>query len=160
MPPVISNTSPLIKLAGVGHLELLGDLFGMIWIPALVAEEFLAGATPADPDIRSLPWLHIQAVTADPTISGQAQLGAGEAAALSMALQYQARLTILDDLAARRVAQQRGLPVIGTLGVLLEARRSNLIPAVRPLVDAMIAQGRRISPTLRAEILRAAGEAG
>ncbi len=160
MPPVISNTSPLIKLAAVGHLELLGDLFGTIWIPALVAEEFLAGATPADPDIRSLPWLRIQAVTADPTISTQAQLGAGEAAARSMALQHQARLIILDDLAARRFAQQRGLPVIGTLGVLLEARRSNLIPAVRPIVDAMIAQGRRISPTLRAEILRAAGEAG
>jgi len=77
----------------------------------------------------------IKAVAADPTISVQAQLGAGEAVALIMALHHQARLIILDDLAARRFARQRGLPVIGTLGVLLEARRSNLIPAVRPIVD-------------------------
>ena len=37
--PVISNTSPLINLAGVGYLDLLRQLYTELWIPELVLAE-------------------------------------------------------------------------------------------------------------------------
>jgi uncharacterized protein len=50
------------------------------------------------------------------------------------------------------------LPVIGTLGVLLRAKRSSLVPAVRPLVDAVVVEGFRLSPALYRDVLEIAQE--
>jgi uncharacterized protein len=47
---------------------------------------------------------------------------------------------------------------VGTLSVLLEAKKSGLLPALRPVVDEMIRQGRHISARLKAQVLQAAGE--
>lgn len=69
-----------------------------------------------------------------------------------------ASAVLLDEQLARRVAVAHNLPIVGTLGVLLVARQLQLIPAIRPVIDQMIAQGRRISPALRATITRAVGE--
>jgi hypothetical protein len=41
MPPVISNTGPLIALADIGQLELLHRLFNTIIIPPAVRAEVL-----------------------------------------------------------------------------------------------------------------------
>jgi predicted nucleic acid-binding protein len=110
-----------------------------------------------EPELDQLSWVRIvPAVAHDPSLPPG--LGAGEAATIALASMENARAVLLDELLARRVARQRGLPIIGTLGVLLVAKQSGLLVAVRPVVDAMIAQGRHISTTLRAQVLRAAGE--
>ena len=155
--PVVSNTTPLISLVGVGLLDLLPSLYGAVWVPDAVISEFIAGMRPGDPDLSLLPWLKIVAnVPVDPTLP--AQLGAGEAAALSLALAQHAGAVLLDEAYGRRVARQLGLPIVGTLSVLLAAKQAGLVPAVGPLVDEMIRQGRRINIRLQAEVLRAAGE--
>ncbi len=61
--PVISNTTPLINLAGVGLLDLLPQLYGDIWIPEQVRDEFAAGASSSDPDLGRLPWVVVKPVT-------------------------------------------------------------------------------------------------
>ncbi len=155
--PVVSNTTPLINLVGVGLLDLLPGLYGTVWIPDTVGGEYAAGKSATDPDLEQLPWLKIVAAVAlDPTLP--AGLGAGEAAALSLALAQNARAVLLDEAYGRRIARQRGLPIVGTLSVLLSAKQTGLLSAIAPVVDEMIRQGRRISVTLRAQVLRAAGE--
>ena len=52
--------------------------------------------------------------------------------------EVQARAILLDDDPARKLAVQLGLPVIGTAGVLVLAKERQLIPAVRPCLDALI----------------------
>jgi predicted nucleic acid-binding protein len=146
---VVSNTTPLINLVGVGPLDLLPGLYGAVCIPDAVRGEFTAGKSAADPDLTLLPWLNmVAAVPLDPALLPQ--LGAGEAAALSLALAQNARVLLLDEAYGRRVARQRGLPVAGTLSVLLAAKQAGLLPALGPVVDEMIRQGRRISARLRA----------
>jgi predicted nucleic acid-binding protein len=56
------------------------------------------------------------------------------------------------------VAEGRGLVVRGTLGVLVQARRAGALPALRPVVDAMMADGFRIAPALLREALAAVNE--
>ena len=76
----------------------------------------------------------------------------------SLALQVNARWTVLDDRPARRLAQALGLPTIGTLGILLAAKRRDLLPAIRPSLDALLNVGFRIAPALYDRVLAAAGE--
>jgi uncharacterized protein len=155
--PVVSNTTPLINLVGVGLLDLLPALYGGVLIPEAVRDEYVAGKHAADPELDQLLWLSIvPAVPLDPALP--ARLGPGEAAALSLALAQNARAVLLDEAYGRRIARQQGLPVVGTLSVLLAAKQASLLPALRPVLAEMIRQGRRISARLEAAVLRAAGE--
>ena len=154
--PVVSNTTPLISLVGIGQLDLLHQLYGAIWIPTAVLAEYQAGAQPSHPNLAAIPWIVVHTVVVEPTLA--AMLDPGEAEAIALARAVQARVVILDELRGRRVAQQAGLPLIGSLGVLLRAKQVGLITTVAPLIHAMIGQGRRISPALQARIMAAAGE--
>jgi predicted nucleic acid-binding protein len=140
--PVISNTSPLIKLAGVGLLDLLLQLYGTIWVAPEVRAEYQAKMLITDPDLDQLPWLRVTPVIIERSLTELPNLGAGEAATIALAMAYQARAVVLDDRLGRRVAFERQLPVVGTLGVLLRAKQASLINAVAPIIGAMVAQGR------------------
>jgi predicted nucleic acid-binding protein len=154
---VVSNTTPLINLVGVGLLDLLPTLYGSVTIAQAVDAEYARGKTATDPDLHSLRWLQI--VPSPPIrTSLPQQLGLGEAVTLSLAVDLSARAVLLDEAYGRRLAQSLGLPIVGTLGVHLAAKQAGALSAVRPVIDQMILQGRRISARLRAHVLRAAGE--
>lgn len=155
--PVVSNTTPLIKLVGVGLLDLLPALYQEIHVPEAVFAEYQAGRAqhPGSPDLATLPWLIVHIVAPDPVVP--ANLDSDEAEAIALARTLSARLILLDERRGRAVAEQLGLPVVGTMTVLIEAKRQGHVPLVAPIIDQMIAQGRRISPQLRAEVLRRAG---
>ena len=87
-----------------------------------------------------------------------ASLGRGESAAIALAIERDARLLILDDLPARRLAQAIGLPITGTLAVLLHAKRRGLLAEIRPEIDAIMDHGFRVADALRETILLRAGE--
>ena len=89
----------------------------------------------------------------------RATLGPGESEAISLAIEVEARLLILDDLAARRLALGLRLPVIGTLGLLLAAKRKKLLEAVKPCLDQLLSHEFRVSSELYDRVLRDAGEA-
>jgi len=67
-------------------------------------------------------------------------------------------VVVLDDALARRVAETLGLNVTGTLGLLLDAKRASLIPAVGPLLDQLEALRFRLAPHTCAAVLKLAGE--
>lgn len=156
--PVVSNTTPIIKLAGVGLLDVLAKIYGNIWIPHGVRDEYEAKSTPSDPKLGTLPWLSVHGVTPDQRVAARAGLGAGEIEAISLAIVVGARAILLDDRLARKTAAALGLPVVGTLAVLVRAKREGHILAVGPLIDLMMVQGRYVSEALRAQVLREAGE--
>lgn len=81
----------------------------------------------------------------------------GESEAIVLAYEKGLRI-ILDDRKAREVAQRLGVPVTGTVGLLVKAKQVGVIAAVCPLLDALDANHFRISDALRAEALTLAGE--
>jgi hypothetical protein len=149
---VVADASPLIALHQVGELRLLQALFAEIHVPPAVAREIRASVPPQ-------LWIVERALTqpAAPLVL-RASLGPGESEALSLALETHASRLLVDERAARRVAQALGLGVIGTLGVLLAAKRRGLVTEVRPLVEDLIRQGFWVSPHLVKHALDAAGE--
>jgi hypothetical protein len=150
---VVSNTSPLIGLERIGQLHLLQQLFGVVVVPPAVVREIGATTTlPKGIEQRDLTQ------TVGPRILS-ASLGAGESEAISLALEYHARVINLDDRPARRLAQVLHLPVIGTAGVLLAAKCQKLLPVLRPSLDALVQHDFRIGQQLYEQVLRDAGEA-
>ena len=130
---VVSNSSPLIALAGIQRLDLLPAIFESVLIPPAVAREIA-------PSIPVLPtWLRIQAPSVlPPAPLLRRRLGDGEREALALAIELKADWIILDDLPARRSAEATGLNVIGTLGTLVTAKRAGLLQSIRPELDALV----------------------
>lgn len=149
---VVSNTSPLIAFQQLGHLGLLGTLFGTVLAPPAVMREALSiGERPA--------WLEARALAQPlPAAIRDAGLGAGESEALALALELGAERVLVDELAGRKLALRLGLPVIGSVGVLLAARRRGLIPSVREPLDALRRSGFRMDDDLYEGALLKAGE--
>ena len=151
-PPVVSDTSPIIALDGIGRLGLLRELYGEVLVPPAVAQE-------AAPRTELPAWIVQTALeqAVGPRIL-MASLGPGESAAIALALEREARLLILDDLPARRLAQAIGLPVAGTLAVLVRAKRRGLLVEIKPDIDALMSNDFRVARALREAILLNAGE--
>jgi predicted nucleic acid-binding protein len=152
----VTNTTPLITLAGVGLLDLLPRLYSEVWAPRIVLKEYQAKAPPAEPDLAQAIWLKVvDDVLVDPTLP---LLDTGEAAAISLAQKIEARLILLDERKARRIAARRGLPISGSLAVLLRAKQEGLIASLLPYIRQMQNQGRRFHPDLLTRLLVDAGE--
>ena len=159
--PVVCNAGPLIALAGVAQLPLLRALYRHILVPEPVIEEIVrSGAGRAGAiEIGSAQWLEVVPPSPEPDALLAAELGTGESAVLRVAARLRAPLVLIDERRARRIATQvYGLKVRGTAGVLVEAKRTGLVPAIRPVLEAMVQRGYYLSGHLVETACHAAGE--
>jgi predicted nucleic acid-binding protein len=142
----------------IGLIHILPGLISSIQIPPAVVHELAAGrALGVDvPDPANLAWVMIQTPTA--VLPAHFKLGAGESEVLRLALANLTSIAALDDSEARRVAHSLGVRFTGTLGLLLDAKQSGLIPAVKPYLDELTRRGFYLSAVLRATILVRAAE--
>ena len=85
-------------------------------------------------------------------------LGAGEREVLALALETPDCGCVLDDALARQIASALQLRITGTLGILIDAKRTALIPLVRPQLDQLHNLGFRLAAHTRAAVLKMAGE--
>jgi predicted nucleic acid-binding protein len=125
---VVSDAGPLHYLTLVGHVDKLPVLYGAVAIPESVASELSHPNTPAP--VRALlaappSWLAVHPVSA--TASDLDALGRGEREAIQLASEVRADALLCDDLLARKLATQRRLNVIGTLGILRDAAKRRLL---------------------------------
>src|SRR3990172_2286479 len=155
MPEAISNTSPLLYLYRIGAIDWLPLLFGEVWIPAAVFDELKEGQRKGYdvPDPSNYGWLQIVNPRAMPSEWLTLDLGAGELAAMALALENPNRIVLLDDMLARQTAQAAGLQVWGTLKVLLEVKSQGLIDKVEPYVTKLGESGMWISAKIKQRIL-------
>ena len=149
---IVSDSGPLIALERIQQLPILPRLFGQILVPPAVQREF--GST-----LRALDWLVIQPPSGPPRLATlDVSLGAGEREALELSLQIGAARLLVDDKAARKVARTLHLPIVGTLGLLLAAKRRGLLPGVRPCLDALRKASFHMTADLYRRVIKEAGE--
>jgi predicted nucleic acid-binding protein len=157
--PIVCDAGPLIALAIVDQLHLLPALYQSILVPEAVWREVVdsgfgrAGATA----LRNAPWIEvIPSIPVDAFL--EAELGRGESQVIALGLARRATLVLIDELLARRVADQvYGLRVRGSAGILVQAKKAGIIADLRPLLHAMKKRGYYLSERL---IERACCEAG
>ena len=139
----IINASPLIFLSRGRHLSLLQDFACPVLVPDAVAAEIRVGL-PGDPAVLALtqtPWLNVIPVSNIPDVIREWGLGPGESSVLALAQASPGTDAIVDDLAARRCAAALSIPVRGTLGIVLTAKRRGLIRFARPVMEDLIQAG-------------------
>jgi predicted nucleic acid-binding protein len=124
---IVSDTSPLRYLVQVGAIDLLPRLYGEVLTTPEVLGELRQGRFPAD--VRqwadSPPsWLKIESPA---IVRFLESLDAGEATALSLAVERHADVLLVDERKAARVAHDCGLATAGTLAVLRDAALSGMV---------------------------------
>jgi uncharacterized protein len=146
--PVVADSTCLIGLERIEHLDILPALFEPILIPPAVQQEFGI----------SLPWLQVEVPTDQGMVVALKMLvDQGEAEAIALAYQRKLQI-ILDDRQARSVARNMGISFIGTVGVLVKAKQAALIPALKPLLDELELNGFYLNAALKAEAINIVGE--
>jgi len=160
---VITDTSVILNLCAIGQEDLLRLLFDAVMAPTAVEAEFqrLAFTTPR---FRGLTFPSFIQITAPDSLlsslTDSSRLQAGEIAALSLAVERKAEAVLMDELAGRAAAAALGLRTIGLLGILLDAKRQSLVPALGPLITQLERDaGFWIRASLRTTVLQAADEA-
>lgn len=155
----IFNASPLIALANAGYPQIVRAAADRLAVPAAVVTE-LAVRGESDPAVQVARSAAFEMMPDEviPEVIAAARLGRGESAVLATGLSRRDALLILDDSAARRLAMRLGLTVCGTLWLLGEAKRSRIIPAVKPVVAELSRAGFFLPEHLVRAVLTAAGE--
>lgn len=154
----LTNTTVVSNFAAVGRLDLLKQVHGRLYIPNEVYEEILDGLEEGYKFYNAIEgriyplaetgWLELVSLIHDEEIrifqSLPRRLHHGEAACLAIA-QHRTWAFLTDDKLARRLARSRGIIISGTLGVLTQAVRRQLLTVnqVDNLLGDMIARGYR-----------------
>lgn len=156
---VIADAGPLIALARLHQIGLLPQLFGRVLVTDIVFRE-CAGRSdfPESALIQEAVTRKQLELCTAPDFSAFAQkIDAGEASAIAVAIDLGCGV-LMDDKAGRRIAENAGVPVIGTVGVLVLAKRKGLVPLVKPQLEILSASGYFLSGEIIAAALLAAGE--
>lgn len=149
MAVCLPDTSCLIHLERIDRLDLLRALYDEIRIPPAVRDAY--GGVPKGVDV-------VPVSNSALTHRLRHAVDAGEAEVIALGTETDDPHVVLDDRLARREAADRGLTRIGTVGLLLRAKRNRHISAVRPLLDALRGRGRWMPNTLAYHALWQAGE--
>jgi predicted nucleic acid-binding protein len=149
---VISDTTPLNYLLLVGEIDILHRLFGDVTLPSTVLEEMLHEAAPEvvrrwAGDLPS--WATVRAPEVALFFPG---LDRGEADAISLAISLHADLLLMDERKGRRVAQEQGLAVAGTVTLLELSAQRGLI-SLPEAMEKLAATSFHISDRVLADAL-------
>ena len=141
MRKVIVNTTPLVALCHVGQLDILKKVYGEIMIPQAVYRELSEkkeSKCKKQVD-ASLDWIHVEKIENQMAKSMfKTQLHDGEVEVMILAKEKNADIVIIDDANAKKHAKYLKLPVTGTLGVLIKAKRQGYISELKPIIQGMI----------------------
>jgi len=151
---VVSNASPITALLQVDRADLLQRLFGEVLVPPSVHAELRRFHTAVPTFVRVQP---LKDTAASAALAGSLDLG--EAEAIVLAQEVKADYLLIDENKGRAVASERGLRVIGLLGVLLLGRKSGLVDSVAHTIRELESRARFfVSDAVKKVILKAAGE--
>lgn len=158
--PVI-DASPLIFLTKADKLDLLQQVINNeIIVPVAVEAEIqqYGNQDITRQALAQTSWLVVVDTPKIPNVIQSYHLGAGESAVLTWAYVNRNSEAIIDDLAARRCASSLGIPVRGTLGLVLTAKQRGIIPAARPIIEQLLTKGMYLSSNVINQALALVGE--
>ncbi|WP_338763860.1 DUF3368 domain-containing protein [Bernardetia sp. ABR2-2B] len=155
---IISDTSSISNLIQIDLIYILQELFEDIYITSSVREELYV-LPKQKKIIESLDWIKTQNPQNQTLVEELLEeLDIGEAHSIILALETNAKFLIIDEYKGRVIAEQRGVKIIGVLGILIKAKQNNIIPLVKPHIDKLVTIGFRIKPSLIRIVLQKVNE--
>jgi predicted nucleic acid-binding protein len=155
---VVVDSSALIALAVCDGLSLLDDLFETIRAPSAVFQEVVVGGKPHAARLEEYLQGRVEQTDLQRLVIAAGGLGRGELEAMALYRQLCADLLLLDDRRARTIARLNEIQTVGSLGVLLFAKRKGLVPELRPLIEVILQSEIHLGKRVAEDVLRLAGE--
>lgn len=147
---IISDTSCLILLIKIDELDLLRKFSDRIIITSIIKKE-LGITLPDWIEVIDPKDKHYQKIL-------EMDLDKGEASAISLMLEIDNSVLLIDDLKGRKIAERLNLRFSGTFGLLLKSKEIGLIKSIKPLIEKVRSTNFRFSEKLLSEVLRQAKE--
>lgn len=134
---IVADASPLVALAICNCLNVLEILFGEVRVSQIVFDEVTFERRPGAGKLAIYLQDKIINVNLDSYIIGGETLDEGELTSIALYKYLQADYLLIDEKAGRRVAKINQIKIIGSLGVLIEAKRKGIIPLLKPYVEIL-----------------------
>lgn len=159
---IVSDTSPISNLLIIDKLSILQKLYAPVIIPHAVYQEICA-LEPLGFDLTPIlnaSWISVQTIRDRTLVENLAlELDLGEAEAIALAIEMKAERLLIDERLGRRVAQRYQIEITGLVGMLVAAKKNNLISKIKPILDQLISQAKfRVHSDLYRQILKDADE--
>ena len=155
---LIADSSALIALSICHSLDLLESLFGEVQVPQAVFDEVTISQKSESIELAGYLKGKVKAVETNRYVYLDAYADAGETEAMILYKQIDADWLLIDDKRGRKVAAINKIKTIGSLGVLLTAKKKGLLTAVKPKLDLLAKSDLYLSATLRQAVLDMAEE--
>jgi predicted nucleic acid-binding protein len=140
---VISNSSPLIVLSAVDRLDILSQLFDIVYIPDSVYQETVQENHVLDQKTRienaTNAYIHIRVPEVRRIFTRT--LGAGEQGVLNLALEMHPDILLLDDKKARYEAKALGFTPIFTTDIFKWAEVHQIIESYHEIISQLAQYG-------------------
>lgn len=159
-PVIVADSGPLISLSRIHRLDLLRQLYGEILVPPAVWHEVTVvnALAPGAEAVRAAVWIQVKSPTHAPVGFVPRGLGAGERDAFALTQEIAGAWLLIDDGPGRRAARALGLQIIGTIGVLREAKAAGFVSQLRPVLSELQQAGFFLNPAIGEQVLRSVGE--
>ena len=152
---VISDTTPIISLLKVHHLDLLQKLFGTVKIPLTVYNELVIDDRFYDEIavLNEYDFIEIDEsidIYAIKAFQNETGLDAGESAALILSKSLSADLLLIDEMNGRETAKKMNIQYTGTIGMIARAYKKSILSKndVESIINGLQRAGRYISKNL------------
>ena len=135
---IVINASPIILLSKIGRLSLLNNLYGKVYIPdAVIMEVTDASRSDKALNLGTLEYSHLIVANKVAVNGLLGRLHSGEVEVIVGAIEKGIKTVVLDEIAARNKAKQYDLNTIGTLGILMRAKKDGLIDNIETEIEAI-----------------------
>jgi predicted nucleic acid-binding protein len=132
---VVADASPLIALASCDCLDVLDKLFGEVKVSDTVYEEVTVNNRLGSDQLKKyLQGKVVNAELASLVIEGSS-LDRDELSSMVLYKKLHADYLLIDEKLGRKIAKLNNIKVIGSLGVLIEAKRKGIIPSIKPQIE-------------------------
>ncbi len=158
---VVSDTTAITHLAKIGALNILHQLYPTIYIPEAVYSELTSGGShvPGAYEVESFPWIKTLRVKNIAEVESLGKtLDQGESEAITLANEIKADLLIIDERLGREKAESMGIKIVGIVGILLLAKKKNIIIKIEPYLEHLRCSGFRLSQQIYDKALNLANE--
>lgn len=162
---LIINSTPIIGLSILGKLFLLADLFEKVYVPEAVYKEIIHSDSPniyGRDELKRMigdELFQLYRVNNSELVKKlYGKLHEGELEVVVGAKELDLKYVAIDEHAARSLAKTFQLQPIGTIGILILAKKNGLISEVRSSLDILVKHDFYISKNLYQKALTQADE--
>lgn len=132
---LIADSSALVALSIVNQLDVLEKIFGEVYVPRAVYNE--VKQENKEESQRLEAYCHNRVLDISSSFNFNITLGQGESEAIVLYEEKHADFLLCDDKKAKKFAQNFGIKVIGSLGILLKAKKEKHIEKITPLIEVL-----------------------